>query len=114
MNVKFDTNVLDKLSALTADKPAVLVLDYDYSVHADDIPADSCAMISRIRLLLLDAAPEDFDTKINSNFGVVYAKELAQTFLDPEMSFRRGENGLWQVVGSSVLDSNAQIVDERK
>ncbi|MFC4652800.1 iron-sulfur cluster biosynthesis family protein [Lactococcus nasutitermitis] len=115
MELKFDETVKNKLTDLTENKPADFVLDYDYSL-SDDVAADACAIVDRLRLVALDKGkvPELFDGQISTALGTVYCKEWGKRFLDEDMSMRRTSTGLIEIMGAGgQLSPNAEIVDYR-
>ena len=117
MNIKFDETVTSRIIALTAEKPADFVFDYDDSMN-DAISADACAIVTRLKLIAVDKGqvPDLFDGIIESPLGDLHVKEWGKRFLDENMNMRMTEsgNGLIEIMGDGgILSSNAEIADYR-
>ncbi|MDR0200420.1 MAG: iron-sulfur cluster biosynthesis family protein [Streptococcaceae bacterium] len=104
MQLTTDAAVKEMVMSLQ-DRQHVLALDYDDSVGESGIPADACAIVGRIRLLVVEKSqlPESFDGTVESDLGPIYFKSFGARFLDETMNARKAAYSGYELMGSGGL-----------
>ncbi len=114
MNISFDETVKSRLAALTKNKSADFVLDFDHTLSRENVGQDCCG-ITRYRVVAVakGQVPTIFDGKISSNFGDIFYQKWGKMYLDETMQIRM--NGtLIEIMGAGELIApNIELVDFR-